>query len=60
MHRMMSCSNNWKNDMEMLMEYNQSQEQQVQQQIDQSQSEEILMFEQLHHTLSKDLYEEVL
>ena len=43
--------------MEMLMEYNQSQEQQVQQQIDQSQSEEILMFEQLHHTISKDLYE---
>ena len=41
MHRMMSCSNNWKNDMEMLMEYNKSQEQQVQQQIDQSQSEEI-------------------
>jgi hypothetical protein len=28
--------------------------------MDQSQSEENMMFEQLHHTLTKDLYDEVL
>ena len=35
MQRMMSCSNNWKNDMEMLIEYNQTQEQLLEEQIDQ-------------------------
>ena len=60
MQRMMSCSNNWKNDMEMLMEYNRSQEQLLQEQIDQSNSEETNQFEQLHHSIAHELYDEIL
>ena len=60
MQRMMSCSNNWKNDMEMLMEYNRSQEQLLQEQIDQSNSEETKQFEQLHHSIAHELYDEIL